>query len=34
MLGYFPLLVWVVVLSVAVGIYDTTLVKVCMPLAC
>lgn len=28
MLGYFPLLLWVAVLSVAVGVYDVTLVKV------
>lgn len=28
MLGYFPLLLWVAVLSAAVGIYDITLVKV------
>lgn len=27
MLGYFPLLLWVAVLSVAVGVYDITLVK-------
>lgn len=29
MLGYFPLLLWVAVLSVAVGVYDVTLVQVC-----
>lgn len=28
MLGYFPLLLWVAVLSVTVGVYDVTLVKV------
>jgi hypothetical protein len=28
MLGYFPLLLWVAVLSAAVGIYDITLVQV------
>jgi hypothetical protein len=28
MIGYMPLLVWVALLSVAIGLYDITLVKV------